>query len=76
MKYQEVARRLKALGCESRHTPRRGSHRKWYNPFANKTVVNPVHGANDLKIGTIRSAIRNLGIDWKDFMGISQNTRE
>jgi hypothetical protein len=30
----------------------------------------------NLKIGTIRSGIRNLGIDWNEFMGISQNTRE
>lgn len=71
MKYREVAQRLKALGCENRHTRRRGSHRKWYNPLANKTVVIPDHGANDLKIGTIRAAIRNLGIDWKDFMDMS-----
>ena len=38
MKYKEIVKKLKKMGCQE--IPRRGggSHRKWYNP-QNNTVV-------------------------------------
>ncbi len=67
MKYQEAARKLKTLGCQE--LPRRspGSHRKWYNPAADRVVPLPDWGPKDLKIGTLRKVVRQLGLDWQAF---------
>jgi predicted RNA binding protein YcfA (HicA-like mRNA interferase family) len=63
MKYREVARKLEVLGCQE--LPRRsgGSHRKWFNPNIQQATVLPDWGSRDLKLGTLRVAIRQLGID-------------
>lgn len=67
MRYRDAARRLTELGCYE--IPRRGggSHRRWVNPQARRDAVLPDWGTRDLKIGTLRSAIRQLGIDWQVF---------
>lgn len=67
MTYREVARKLTHLGCRER--PRRGpgSHRKWFNPVNQRVTVVPDWGGRDLKLGTIRAAIRQLGVDWDEF---------
>ena len=67
MKYHEVVRKLARMGCQE--LPRRGggSHRKWHNPKTGQATVIPDWGAKDLKTGTIRAAIRQLGIDWREF---------
>jgi predicted RNA binding protein YcfA (HicA-like mRNA interferase family) len=67
MTYREVTRKLKTLGCQE--LPRRGtgSHRKWFNPSTQRITILPDWGSRDLKTGTIRAAVRQLGIDWSDF---------
>ncbi len=67
MRYREVARKLSALGC--REVPRSGggSHRKWLNPFNGRSTAVPDWGGRDLKLGTVRAAVRQLGIDWAAF---------
>ena len=67
MKYREVASKLHRLGCQE--LPRRssGSHRKWFNPATGRATVRPDWGAKDLKEGTLRAALRQLGIEWKTF---------
>ena len=67
MTYREVSRKLALLGCEE--IPRRGggSHRKWKNPRTQKATSVPDWGSRDLKLGTVRGIVRQLGIDWKDF---------
>lgn len=67
MKYREVARKLETLGCQE--LPRRsgGSHRKWFNPNTQQVTVLPDWSGRDLKLGTLRAAIRQLGIDWETF---------
>ena len=67
MRYGDASRKLAKLGCYE--IPRRGggSHRRWFNPQARKDAILPDWGRRDLKIGTLRSAIRQLGIDWKEF---------
>lgn len=69
MKYREAARRLAALGCVQ--VPRKGggSHRKWRNPMTGNSAVLPDWGQKDLKKGTLRAAVKQLGIDWADFEG-------
>ena len=66
MKYREVARKLTSLGCQEKRRSA-GSHRKWVNPNVQRGAVVPDWGARDLKMGTVRSAVRQLGIDWEDF---------
>ena len=67
MNYREAVRKLGNLGCQE--LPRRtgGSHRKWFNPGTGRVTVLPDWGAKDLKLGTLRAAIRQLGIDWQTF---------
>jgi mRNA interferase HicA len=67
VKYPEVARKLQTLGCHE--VPRKvgGSHRKWKNPTNAKSTVVPNWGSKDLKLGTIRAVVRQLGLTWQDF---------
>ena len=67
MRYRDAARKLAELGCYE--IPRRGggSHKRWFNPEGQKDTVLPDWGGRDLKTGTLRSAIRQLGLDWKEF---------
>lgn len=66
MKYREVAKKLRKLGCVE--LPRKGgSHCKWHNPATNKGSIVPDWGNRDLKTGTLHSVIKDLGLDWEDF---------
>jgi mRNA interferase HicA len=69
MKYREAARKLRSLGCQE--LPRRssGSHRKWYNPVADQIASLPDWGPKDLKFGTLRAVVAQLGLDWETFKG-------
>jgi len=67
MRYKEIARRLKALGCNELPRRGKGSHRVWHNPSNGRIVSLPDWGVKDLKIGTLKAAIRQLGLDWDDF---------
>lgn len=67
MTYREVARKLSRLGCQEVPRRGRGTHRKWRNPVVNRSTVVPDHGSKDLKIGTLRAAVRQLGLDWTTF---------
>jgi predicted RNA binding protein YcfA (HicA-like mRNA interferase family) len=67
MNYKELTKKLRALGCQE--IPRRGggSHRKWINPATRRGSVIPDWGNKDLKQGTIRGMLKQLGIDQNDF---------
>lgn len=67
MTYRDVARKLASLGC--REVPRKGggSHRKWLNPATGRSTVIPDWGSKDLKTGTVRGAVKQLGIDQSSF---------
>ena len=68
MTYREVAQRLKQLGCTE--LPRRGggSHRKWYNPTTERVTVIPDWGGKDLRKGTLRAGVKQLGLSWQEFL--------
>jgi predicted RNA binding protein YcfA (HicA-like mRNA interferase family) len=68
MKYRDVFKKLKALECEE--LPRRGagSHRIWRNSANKRIAPLPDWGAKDLKLGTLRAVIRQLGLDWQEFL--------
>ncbi|MBI4568588.1 MAG: type II toxin-antitoxin system HicA family toxin [Planctomycetes bacterium] len=67
MNYRQVAWKLKALGCEEVPRRRGGSHRKWRNPANGRVTVVPDWGSRDLKMGTMRALMRQLGIAWSRF---------
>lgn len=67
MKYREVTQKLRALGCEELARRSGGSHRKWYNPATDKMASLPDWGSKDIKIGTLRAVVRQLGLDWEAF---------
>lgn len=62
-----MARKLRVLGCDE--IPRRsgGSHRKWIRTGAGRSAVVHDWGPKDLKQGTLRSVVQQLGLDWADF---------
>ena len=67
MNYREVSKKLRKLGCVIKRRRSGGSHRKWINPKNNKIAVIPDHGSRDIEEGTLRNAIKSLGLSWKDF---------
>jgi predicted RNA binding protein YcfA (HicA-like mRNA interferase family) len=68
VKYRDVAKKLSALGCVEVPRGGGGSHRKWHNPATDRASVVPDWGGRDLKLGTVRAAVRQLGIDWDAFV--------
>ena len=66
MRYRDVAKRLKKLGCRELRQGK-GSHRIWYNPETNQVTSVPDWGSKDLAPGTVRAIIRELEISRKDF---------
>jgi predicted RNA binding protein YcfA (HicA-like mRNA interferase family) len=67
MKYREAARKLRALGCQEFARRSSGSHRKWYNPVTDQLASLPDWGSKDLKLGTVRAVVAQLGLDWEMF---------
>ena len=61
-------RKLRALGCEELSRRGRGSHRIWRNALTGGSAVVPDFGTRDLRIGTIRAVLRNLGVGWGEFL--------
>ncbi len=66
MRYREISKRLKKLGCRQLRQGR-GSHRIWLNPGTNQIASIPDWGSKDLAPGTVRAIIRELGISRKEF---------
>ena len=44
-----------------------GSHRNWHSPATGNATVLPDWGGDDLKLGTRRGALRQLGLSWDEF---------
>jgi len=66
MKYREVAKKLASLGCRELPRTGDGSHRKWLNPSSNRITTVPDWGGDDLKLETIRAAVRQLRLSWDE----------
>ena len=73
--YRDISRRLTVLGCRELERRRGGSHRKWHNPVAGRATVLLDWGGRDLKLGTVRAAIRQLGVNWPDSRNASVSLR-
>jgi mRNA interferase HicA len=68
MNYRDVVKKLMAMGCQELPRHGGGSHRKWFNPSTQRGTVLPDWRGKDLKVGTVRTAVRQLGIDWDAFI--------
>jgi predicted RNA binding protein YcfA (HicA-like mRNA interferase family) len=66
MRYRDLARRLRKLGCAELRAGK-GSHRMWHNPATGLVASIPDWGRKDLAPGTVRAVIRELGISRSDF---------
>ena len=44
-----------------------GSHRNWFNPATGRIAPLPDWGNADLKLGTVRAVVRQLGLEWDGF---------
>jgi len=67
MTYRDISKKLIKLGCQELARRGSGSHRKWFNPATQKSTVIPDWGSKDLKKGTVKAVVKQLGIDWKEF---------
>ena len=70
MRYREVEKKLRKLGCLELRRKGGGSHRKWINQQQQPIVpvAVPDWGSKDLKSGTLRAIVKDLGLDWDEFM--------
>jgi predicted RNA binding protein YcfA (HicA-like mRNA interferase family) len=66
VRYREVTRKLRRLGCEFHHHGS-GDHEMWVNRQNQRAAPIPNWGSRDLKPGTIASILRQLGISRADF---------
>jgi len=66
VKYAELARKLRRLGCQfTRYGA--GSHEIWRNPNTGKQVPIPYHRTKDIGPNLLSRILRELEIDRKDF---------
>lgn len=63
-----MAQKLAVLGCQELARRSGTDHRKWFNPVSRQATTVPDRGSKDLKIGTVRAAVRQLGLDWQAFL--------
>ncbi|MCY3657291.1 MAG: type II toxin-antitoxin system HicA family toxin [Chloroflexota bacterium] len=66
MRYRELTRKLRALGCEFDRQSR-GSHEIWRNPSNGARTTIPNWGGRDLRTGTVRGILRDLRLDRRVF---------
>ncbi|HEY85825.1 MAG TPA: type II toxin-antitoxin system HicA family toxin [Chloroflexi bacterium] len=66
MRYRELAKRLKKLGCHQLRAAK-GSHRYWQNLETGQVAPVPDWGSKDLPPGTVRAIVRQLGLSRKEF---------
>lgn len=64
--YREVIKKLRKLGFVFRRATG-GSHEIWWNEKTKKTCVVPHH--REVKVGTLKSILRQAGVSEKEFLG-------
>jgi predicted RNA binding protein YcfA (HicA-like mRNA interferase family) len=63
---REVARVAQSIGFELDR--QRGSHAVYYRASDGRRIVIPMHGSKDLKPGTLRAIINDMGLRVDDFI--------
>lgn len=65
---REVVRVAESVGFA--FDRQRGSHAVYYRPSDRRRVVIPMHGTKDLRPGTLRAIIADLGLSVDEFKGM------
>jgi predicted RNA binding protein YcfA (HicA-like mRNA interferase family) len=65
MRYKELTKKLKRLGCEYARQAA-GSHEVWKNPRTNGAAVIPRHGNQEIATGTLHKILKELGLTLDD----------
>ena len=71
MKYRQIVKKMKKLGCYEvikNNRRKSGSHRIWYNPSNEKIAAIPDHRGKDIQTPTLKQALKELEIDWQTFL--------
>jgi predicted RNA binding protein YcfA (HicA-like mRNA interferase family) len=65
MRYSELRRKLRRLGCEPLRQAG-GSHEIWWRPETELRAVVPNYAAREIPTGTLRAILRDLGLTLAD----------
>ena len=61
MKYNELHKQLRKIGCYELHQQRNG-HPLWYSPITGKKFTTSNHLSQEVKPGTLKSIKRDSGL--------------
>lgn len=67
--YEKLAKKMKKLGFRF-YKMGKGSHRLWVRDEDKKVVPVPFHQGRDIRTGTLRAIVRQLGV--KDIQELDQ----
>ncbi|MFN3639239.1 MAG: type II toxin-antitoxin system HicA family toxin [Chloroherpetonaceae bacterium] len=67
LKYEEITAKMKRLGFRL-HRQGKGSHEIWVRDADGKIVPVPKHRGKDIKTGTLRAIIREIGVSVEAFL--------
>ncbi len=62
MKYSELEKKLRGIGCYPMNTEQ-GGHPLWYSPGTGKTFQMSHHSKQEVASGTLRKIKREAGLD-------------
>ncbi|MBR5076999.1 MAG: type II toxin-antitoxin system HicA family toxin [Bacteroidales bacterium] len=62
MKYSELEKKLKGMGCYLIRSEQ-GGHPLWYSPRTGKTFQMSHHGRKEVAAGTLRKIKRDAGLE-------------
>ncbi len=65
MKYGELTKKLKRLGCEFRREAK-GGHEIWWHPERKRYTTISHHEGKDIPKGTLAAILRDLGFRLED----------
>jgi predicted RNA binding protein YcfA (HicA-like mRNA interferase family) len=68
MRYAELIRRLRKLGCKF-YRQGKGSHEVWWNPETGRRAIITHHTQREIPPGTLNDILKDLGIDPNVFWG-------
>ena len=69
LKYEEVIKKLKKLGFRL-YRQGKGSHELWVRDSDGKVIPVPKHKGKDLRKGTLRAIIKEIGSSVDEFMNL------
>lgn len=61
MKYSELEKKLKKAGCYDTGKQANG-HPVWFSPITNKRFKTSNHKSQEVKIGTLKSILKQAGL--------------